>query len=83
MAEIIAFTNYTDDVQRNVPELIAWFSDHIKGRDIEQATIIFRDAEDGLCFIAGSRDRDMYPKDINWDLGQAQICLLGEDYDDG
>ena len=83
MAKIEVFTNYTDDVQRNVGELVDWFSDHIKGRDIGRATIVFRDEEDELCFIAGSRDRDLFLPDINWDLGQAQICLLGEDYDDG
>jgi len=82
MAKIERFTNYTDRVQRNVGELAEFFTNYIKGRDIEQAIIVFRDSEDGLCFLAGARDRDMCPRDINWDLGQAQYFLLGDDYEE-
>ena len=81
MAKIEVFTNYTDDVQRNVGELVDWFSNHIKGRDIGQATIIFRDEEDELCFVAGSRDRDMCMPDLSYDLGQALILILLENYE--
>ena len=81
MAKIETFANYSDSYQRNVTELVDWFSNYIKDRDIGQATIIFRDEEDELCFIAGSRDRDMCLPDINWDLGQAQLLLLGENYE--
>ena len=83
MAKIETFANYSDSYQRNVTELVDWFSSYIKGRDIEQAVIVFRDAEDGLCFIAGARDRDFTFSEINWDLAQAQSFLLSDDYDDG
>ena len=82
MAKIEVFTNYSKDVQRDVPELVKWFADYIAGRDIEEAVIVFRDAIDGLCFIAGSSSRDLSPRDIGWNLGQAQHALLGEEYDD-
>ena len=82
MAKILNFSDYTDSLQRNVTELVDWFSSYIKGRDIEQAVIVFRDAEDGLCFIAGARDRDFTFSDINWDLGQAQSFLMNDNYDE-
>ena len=82
MAKIENFSNYTDSLQRNVTELVDWFSSYIKGQDIEQAVIVFRDAEDGLCFIAGARDRDFTFSDINWDLGQAQSFLMNDNYDE-
>jgi len=81
MAKIHSFAEHHGGIQRNVEELAEHFKEYIKGKDIEQAVIVFRSEEDGLCFVAGSESREYSFAEINWDLGQVQCFLLNDCFD--
>ena len=75
MAKVENFLEHHGGIQRNVPELLEYFSEFSKGKDISEIVIVFRIKDSGVGFICGSETRDYNLESINWDLDQIKVLL--------